>query len=125
MQTINISNKFLKFNETWTPKIIGELNGQVVKLAKVEGDFIWHDHQNEDELFLVFKGTLIMDLRDAEGKEKTEIVEQGEMIIIPKGIQHRPRTNGETVHLLLFEPKSTAHTGEVKHELTKTGLEWI
>ena len=125
MKTININQKFSLFNEKWTPKIIGELNGQYVKLAKVEGDFVWHDHKEEDELFLVFKGTLLMDLKQGE-QVSTKEVGEGEMIIVPKGIQHRPRTkDGNPVFLMLFEPKSTAHTGEVIHEKTVTDLAWI
>jgi len=122
---INIHQKFDLFTETWTPKIIGELNGQYVKLAKLEGDFVWHDHKNEDELFMIFKGNLMMDLKDADGKVETKEIREGEIIIVPKGMQHRPRTNGETVWVMLFEPKNTAHTGEVEHELTKTELEVI
>ncbi|MFT6740646.1 MAG: mannose-6-phosphate isomerase-like protein (cupin superfamily) [Paraglaciecola sp.] len=124
-QSINVLEKFSRFTETWTPKIIGELNGQHVKLAKLQGDFVWHDHKNEDELFLVFKGNLIMDLRDANGKETTQNLKEGELIIIPKGMQHRPWTNGEIVLVLLFEPNVIAHTGDVVHELTKTELEKI
>ncbi|MFT4761712.1 MAG: mannose-6-phosphate isomerase-like protein (cupin superfamily) [Paraglaciecola sp.] len=124
-QSINVLEKFSRFTETWTPKIIGELNGQHVKLAKLQGDFVWHDHKNEDELFLVFKGNLIMDLRDANGKETTQNLKEGELIIIPKGMQHRPWTNGEIVLVLLFEPNVIAHTGDVVHKLTKTELEKI
>ena len=124
-QSINILEKFAQFDETWTPKLIGELNGQHVKLAKLQGDFVWHDHKNEDELFLIFKGNLIMDLRDANGKETTQHLKEGELIIIPKGMQHRPRTNGETVLVMLFEPNVIAHTGDVVHELTKTEIERI
>lgn len=124
-QPINVLEKFAQFDETWTPKLIGELNGQHVKLAKLQGDFVWHDHKNEDELFLIFKGNLIMDLRDADGKETTQHLKAGELIIIPKGMQHRPRTNGEVVLVMLFEPNVIAHTGDVVHELTKTELERI
>ncbi len=120
MEAINILNKFEKVNEYWTPKIIGELNGQQVKLAKVKGDFIWHSHENEDELFLIFKGTLFMDFRD-----KTVEVKTGETIIVPKGVEHRPRTNGEEVYILLFEPTATKHTGKVDHELTVKEYDWI
>lgn len=124
-QAINVFDKFAKFQETWTPKLIGELNGQHVKLAKLQGDFVWHDHKNEDELFLIFKGNLIMDLRDEKGNETTQILKAGELIIIPKGMQHRPRTNGEVVLVMLFEPNVIAHTGDVVHELTKTEMERI
>lgn len=124
-QPINVLDKFAQFNETWTPKLIGELNGQHVKLAKLQGDFVWHDHKNEDELFLIFKGNLLMDLRDTDGNETTQTLKEGELIIVPKGMQHRPRTNGETVLVLLFEPNVIAHTGDVVHKLTKTELERI
>ena len=120
MRTVNIKEKFALFSETWTPKIIGELNGQYVKLAKVKDEFVWHAHDNEDELFMVFKGTLYMDFRD-----KTEVVKEGEMIVVPKGVEHNPRTNGEEVWVVLFEPKETAHTGAVKHERTVHDQKWI
>jgi len=120
MITINLHKKFNLFSETWTPKIIGELNGQYVKLAKVKDEFVWHSHENEDELFMIFKGTLYMDFRD-----RTEVIKEGEMIIVPKGVEHNPRTNGEEVWLLLFEPKETAHTGTVEHERTVHNQAWI
>ncbi|HNU43181.1 MAG TPA: cupin domain-containing protein [Cyclobacteriaceae bacterium] len=120
MAVINILNKFKLFSETWTPKLIGELNGQYVKLAKVKDQFVWHSHENEDELFLVFKGTLYMDFRD-----RTEVICEGEMIVVPKGVEHNPRTNGEEVWLMLFEPKATAHTGNIEHERTVHNQKWI
>ncbi len=121
MKVINVLKKFELFEEQWTPKIIGALNGQYVKLAKVEGDFVWHSHEEEDELFWVFKGTLMLDFRD-----KTVAVGPGEMIVVPKGVEHRPHTKeGEEVYLLLFEPQETKHTGKVKHEKTVTELDWI
>ncbi|KOF03668.1 cupin domain-containing protein [Roseivirga seohaensis] len=117
----NISEKFSKFSAHWTPKIIGELNGQLVKLAKLKDDFVWHSHENEDEMFLVWKGTLIMEFRD-----RTETIKEGEMIIVPKGVEHNPRTeNGEEVWVMLFEPAATQHTGEVQHERTHNDQEWI
>lgn len=116
----NIQEKFDKFSAHWTPKIIGELNGQYVKLAKMKDEFVWHSHEEEDELFIVFKGTLFMDFRD-----RTIEVKAGEILIVPKGVEHRPRTNGEEVLNMLIEPKSTAHTGQVAHELTVKDLEWI
>ena len=120
MQAIDIREKFNLFSERWTPKIIGELNGQYVKLAKVKDAFVWHSHENEDELFMVFKGTLHMEFRD-----KTEVVKEGEMNIVPKGVEHNPRTNGEEVWVLLFEPKGTAHTGNVEHERIVHDQKWI
>tara|TARA_B100001750_G_C15471288_1_gene579939 strand:- start:316 stop:690 length:375 start_codon:yes stop_codon:yes gene_type:complete len=118
---INIMKKFSLFEKQWTPKIIGELNGQYVKLCKLKDDFVWHSHENEDELFMVFKGTLLIDFRDRE----TVKVEEGEIIIVPKGVEHRPRTNGEIVFNLLFEPKTTLHTGDVDSEMTVKKLNWI
>ena len=118
---INIMKKFSLFEKKWTPKIIGELNGQYVKLCKLKDDFVWHSHEHEDELFMVFKGTLLIDFRDRE----TVKVEEGEIIIVPKGVEHRPRTNGEVVFNLLFEPKTTLHTGDVNSEMTVKKLNWI
>lgn len=121
MKVINLDKKYDLFQEYWTPKIVGELNGQQVKLAKLQGDFVWHDHEKEDEMFLVFSGTLFMDFRD-----KTVELNPGEMIIVPKGVEHRPRTkDGMEVQLMLIEPASTQHTGKVEHELTKKNHEWI
>ena len=121
IKSINIMKKFSLFNEEWTPKILGELNGQYVKVCKLKDDFVWHSHENEDELFMVFKGTLLIDFRD----RKTVKVKEGEILIIPKGIEHRPRTNGEVVFNLLFEPKTTLHTGNIESEMTVKDLDWI
>ncbi len=121
IESINIMKKFSLFNEEWTPKILGELNGQYVKVCKLKDDFVWHSHENEDELFMVFKGTLLIDFRD----RKTVKVKEGEILIIPKGIEHRPRTNGEVVFNLLFEPKTTLHTGNIESEMTVKELDWI
>ncbi|MFT6808443.1 MAG: mannose-6-phosphate isomerase-like protein (cupin superfamily) [Saprospiraceae bacterium] len=112
MQKVNIDQKFAQFQDLWSPKIIGALNGQEVKLAKVQGEFIWHSHADEDELFYIIKGTLIMEFRD-----RSEILLEGEMIIVPKGVEHRPVAE-EEVWILLFEPAQTKHTGEVEHELS-------
>ena len=118
---VNISKKFELIKEYWAPKIIGELNGQYVKLAKIKGELIWHNHQDEDEMFIVFKGTLVMDFRD-----KTTETKQGEILIIPRGVDHRPRTKeGEEVWIMLIEPKETKHTGDIEHEKTVKNLEWI
>ena len=119
MSKINIQEKLKLFDELWTPKIVGELNGQYVKLVKVKGEFVWHDHKNEDEMFLVIKGKLIIKFRDKDIE-----LNEGEFYIVPKGIEHKPVAE-EEVHLLLFEPKQIAHTGEVKHELTKEKADWI
>src|SRR4030095_10547045 len=112
MEKINISEKFNLFNDYWNPRIIGELNGQEVKLVKVRGEFVWHDHKNEDELFLIIKGKLKIEFRD-------RIVElnEGEMIIIPHGVEHKPIAE-EEVHMMLFEPKSTINTGDIRNEKT-------
>ncbi|MEO0895829.1 MAG: cupin domain-containing protein [Bacteroidota bacterium] len=117
----NIEEKFGLFSDHWSPRIAGELNGQYVKLAKVQGEMVWHSHEGEDELFLVIKGTLYMDFRDGT----TTTTGVGEVLIIPKGVEHLPRTNGEEVWILLFEPKETLHTGDVEHELTVNDQEWI
>ena len=121
IEPINIMNKFSLFNEEWTPKIIGELNNQYVKLCKLKDDFVWHSHENEDELFMVFKGTLLMEFRDGRIAE----IKEGEILIVPKGVEHRPHTNGDIVFNLLFEPKTTLHTGDVQSELTVNDLDWI
>ena len=121
IKPINIMNKFSLFNEKWTPKIIAELNDQHIKVCKLKDDFVWHSHENEDELFMVFKGKLFIDFRDGSTVE----VNEGEIIIIPKGIEHRPHTNGEIVFNLLFEPKTTMHTGNIKSKMTVEKLDWI
>lgn len=111
----NILQKFSLFTDHWSPKIIGELNGQQLKLAKVKGEFVWHDHEAEDELFLVYKGTLFLDFRDGTTVE----LNPGEFHIVPRGVEHRPRTkDGMEVWLMLMEPATTKHTGEVQTEMT-------
>lgn len=121
MKKINIYNKFGLFTEKWVPKIVGELNGQYVKLAKLKDEFVWHSHEGEDELFMVFKGILVMEFRD-----RIEKVKQGEMVIVPRGVEHFPRTEkGEEVWVLLFEPRETKHTGGVNHEKTVHNQAWL
>ena len=116
MNTINIKEKFSKFSKNWHPHKIAVVDNMQILLAKIKGEFVWHKHEDEDELFQVIKGTLYMQFRD-----RTEIVKEGEIIVIPKGVEHNPMTkNGEEVHVLLFEKSSTAHTGNVKHETTQT-----
>ena len=116
MKTVNIKEKLSKFSKQWHPHQIGVVDDMQVLLAKVNGEFVWHVHEDEDELFQVAKGTLYMQFRD-----RTEVVKEGEMIIVPKGVEHNPMTkNGEEVHILLFEKLSTAHTGNVMHEKTQT-----
>ncbi len=119
MEVINLQQKFNLFNDLWSPKIIGELNRQEIKLARVKGEFVWHDHKNEDELFFIIKGTLKIEFR-----KKTVVLNEGEMLIVPKGVEHRPIAD-EEVLLMLFEPASTKHTGDVKHELTVERYERI
>ena len=112
MNKINVNDKFSLFNEHWQPKVIAELNGQAVKLAKVKGEFLWHHHDNEDELFFVVKGQLTMKFRD-----KDVSLTAGEMIVVPKGVEHMPVAVDE-VWLMLFEPKQTLNTGNVENERT-------
>lgn len=116
---VNIKNKLDSFSEHWTPKIVGELNGQHVKLAKLKGEFVWHKHDNEDEFFYVLKGTLKIAFRD-----KVEVVRENEFIIVPKGVEHKPVAD-EEVHIMLFEPASTINTGNNPGELTKENLDKI
>ncbi len=121
MKAINIKEKFNLFKDQWSPRIIGELNGQQVKLAKLKNDFVWHSHENEDELFMIIKGSLVMEYRD-----RKEIVNEGEIVIVPRGVEHNPHTlNEEEVWVLLFEPAETKHTGVIKHERTVEKQEWI
>jgi mannose-6-phosphate isomerase-like protein (cupin superfamily) len=119
MKSINIKNKLELINDLWKPRIITELNGQQVKISKVKGEFVWHDHKNEDELFIILKGSLKMMFRD-----RTEVVNEGEMIMVPKGIEHKPVAD-EEVWMMLFEPKNIKHTGEVESELTIKEYETI
>lgn len=121
IQAINVMEKFSLFEKQWTPHIIGELNGQYVKLCKLKNEFIWHSHENEDELFMVFKGTLLMNFKDG----RTIEVNEGEILIVPKGVEHRPYTNGEIVFNLLFEPIETLHTGSIVSNVTVKELIWI
>jgi len=119
MEAINISKKLNLFNEHWTPKKIGELNGQQLLLAKLKGEFIWHTHENEDELFFIIKGSLKIEFRD-----KTVELNEGEICIIPKGVEHKPIAKNE-VHVLLFEPLAIKHTGNVISNLTVETFENI
>ena len=119
MDKVNLLDKFELFKEHWSPKIIGELNGQQVKLAKFKGEFLFHKHDNEDELFMVIKGKFRMEYRD-----KTVEVNEGEILIVPKGVEHKPVAD-EEVWVMLFEPASTLNTGNIVNEKTKTHLETI
>jgi mannose-6-phosphate isomerase-like protein (cupin superfamily) len=119
MQKVNISEKLSLFKDYWNPRIVGELNGQQVKLAKFKGEFVWHKHDLEDEMFFVVSGKFKMELRD-----KTIELEEGEFLIVPKGIEHRPVAE-EEVSVMLFEPATTLNTGDTKGDLTKEHLEKI
>lgn len=112
MDKVNLHDKLALIPEPWSPRIVGELNGQHVKLAKLQGEFIWHHHEHEDELFLVLKGTLLMRLRDGD-----VTINEGEFLIVPRGVEHQPVAAGE-VHVLLFEPAGTLNTGNVRNERT-------
>jgi len=121
MEVTNIKEKFKLMSAFWTPRKVAELNGQQVILAKLKGDFIWHSHAQEDELFMVIKGRLFIDFRD-----KTEVIKEGELFVVPKGVEHRPRTDiNEEVHVLLMEPLSTKHTGAIESDRTVNTYEWI
>ncbi|WGK66043.1 cupin domain-containing protein [Croceiramulus getboli] len=116
MKTINLNEKLSRFSQHWHPHQIAVVDDMQVLLAKISGEFVWHQHEQEDELFQVLKGTLIMKFRDSEQR-----VQEGELIVVPKGVEHCPMTKeGEEVHLLLFEKLTTLHTGEVAHEKTQT-----
>lgn len=119
MQKINIDQKLKLFTDHWNPRVIGELNGQHVKLVRIIGEFMWHHHDHEDELFYVIRGNLTMEFRD-----KTETLGPGEMIIVPRGVEHRPVAKEET-EILLFEPASTLNTGNLKNDRTRENLEVI
>lgn len=119
MEKVNLAEKLNLFSDHWSPKIVGELNEQHVKLAKLKGKFVWHHHDNEDELFLVVKGRLLIKFR-----ERDVILNEGEFLIIPRGVEHKPVAE-EEVHVLLFEPKGTLNTGNVQGEKTVAELEQI
>lgn len=119
MSKINIKDKLQTFSDYWNPRIVGELNGQLVKLVKFKGEFVWHHHENEDELFLVIEGRFEMHYRD-----KVVMLNKGEFIIVPKGVEHKPMAK-EEVSVLLFEPKDTVNTGNIVNELTKNNLDKI
>ena len=119
METVNLSQKFAQFSDHWNPRIIGEVNDCFLKAVKFKGDFVWHHHENEDEMFLVVKGTLRMKFRDREA-----IVREGECIIVPRGVEHCP-TADEEIQVVLIEPKSTLNTGNVVNERTVPELQRI
>ena len=109
---VNLRSKLASFDETWVPKIVGELNGQYVKLVKFQGEYVWHHHEHEDELFLVVHGRIRIELRD-----RAIDLEQGEFFVVPRGVEHRPVAD-RLAHVLLFEPAATRNTGNVDHRYT-------
>jgi mannose-6-phosphate isomerase-like protein (cupin superfamily) len=119
MNAINLADKFNSFSDRWSPKIIGELNDFFIKAVKLKGEFVWHHHDQEDEMFLVTKGTLRMKFRDREA-----VIREGEFIIVPHGVEHLPVAD-EEVHVVLFEPKSTLNTGNISNERTVAQLQRI
>jgi mannose-6-phosphate isomerase-like protein (cupin superfamily) len=119
MDKVNPKEKFALFHAHWSPKVVGELNGQHVKLVKLLGEFVWHQHDQEDELFLVVKGRFRMEFRDRHVR-----LEEGEFLIVPRSVEHRPVAD-EEAHVLLFEPASTLNTGDVRDERTVDVPEWI
>jgi mannose-6-phosphate isomerase-like protein (cupin superfamily) len=119
MKKVNLKEKFGLFDDLWSPRVVGELNGQAVKIAKVKGEFVWHNHEQEDELFYILKGCLKIEF---EGQTVT--LKEGEILIVPQGVEHRPVAEEET-WLMLFEPIETKHTGKVKSERTVEKQEWI
>lgn len=119
MEKVNIQQKLSLFTDHWNPRIAGELNGQHVKLVKFQGEFVWHKHDHEDELFLVINGNFKMEFRD-----KTVQLNEGEFLIVPKGVEHRPVAENE-VSVMLFEPATTLNTGDAQSDLTKRNLDKI
>ena len=117
MEKVTLADKLARISDHWHPRIVGELNGQHVKLVKFKGEFVWHQHEHEDELFLVVAGRFRMDLRDRQ-----VWLEPGEFLIVPRGVEHRPVAE-EEVSVLLFEPATTINTGSAGGELTRTTLE--
>ena len=119
MEKVNIAEKLRLIDEYWSPKLVGELNDQVVKLAKLKGEFTWHKHDAEDEMFLVLEGRLVIKFRD-----QNITLKENEFLIVPRGVEHKPVAE-EEVHVLLFEPTTTLNTGDVRNELTKENIERI
>jgi mannose-6-phosphate isomerase-like protein (cupin superfamily) len=109
---VNLAERFSRFSDQWSPKIVGELNDSYIKLAKVQGEFVWHQHANEDEFFLVVQGRLLIRLRDRD-----VLLHEGEFFVVPRGVEHLPIAEDEA-HILLLEPKATLHTGDVDNART-------
>lgn len=120
MIPVNIKDKFSLFSEYWTPKIIGSCNGQLIKIAKAKGEFVWHSHELEDEVFILIKGEFIIDFRDG-----SSVMKEGDMLVVPRGVEHRPRTAAGEAWVMLMEPETTRHTGNVISEITVDKPEWI
>jgi len=119
MEVVNLSEKFNLINEHWSPRLIGELNNQAVKIAKLKGEFIWHHHENEDEMFFVIEGSMIIKLKD-----KDIVLNKNEFFIIPKGIEHKPVARDEVL-VMMFEPMSTINTGNIESDITIKDIEKI
>lgn len=120
MEKVSLADAFASFDEQWSPRVAGELNGQAVKLAKVEGEFVWHHHESADELFLVVSGELEIEFRE----ERDIVLQEGEFVVVPRGVEHRPVADSEA-EILLFEPAETRNTGNVDSEETQTELERV
>lgn len=128
MNKVNLTEKFALIKNHWQPKIVGELNNQEIKLAKLKGEFVWHTHENEDEFFMVIKGHLTIKLRNGSSElgsklDKVEL-DEGEFYIVPKGVEHLPIAESEA-HIMMFEPKGTVNTGSLDSDRTVTNLEKI
>lgn len=119
MDKVNLKDKLSLFHQHWSPRIVGEVNDSYVKLAKLKGEFVWHRHEHEDELFLILKGRLLIRFRDRD-----VWLEEGEFLVVPRGVEHLPVAE-EEVHVMLVEPRSTLHTGDVVSEVTVTEQPWI
>ena len=119
IEPINIMNKFSLFYEEWTPKIIGELNGQYVKLCKLKDDFVWHHHEETDEAFIILKGEIHIEFED-----HTVSLGEGEMLVVPKGVRHKPYADQEA-HVMLIEPKDVRNTGNIKDDFTAPNNKWV
>jgi mannose-6-phosphate isomerase-like protein (cupin superfamily) len=124
MQKVNLAEKFAKISEYYKPQIAGDLNGQQVKLVKINGEFVFHHHDNEDEMFLVVKGRFRMEFPEGQGSIRKEWIEEGEFIVIPRGVEHRPVADDEC-WIMLFEPASTLNTGNIVNERTVAHLEHV
>ncbi|HEY0703797.1 MAG TPA: cupin domain-containing protein [Candidatus Acidoferrales bacterium] len=120
METVNLKEKLSRVSDYWNPRIVGEINDSYVKIVKLKDEFVWHHHDHEDEMFLVVAGTLRMRFRHGD-----QIIQPGEFIIVPKGVEHLPVADSEEVHMVLIEPKTTLNTGNVTNDRTRPELERI